>query len=165
MGAENHTQFLLSPPHAKCSQPTELSTQHRQQNDRMATRQARLPQLLASVPHIKLPLHAPMRHTPASEATAITRPRRFIPVHRYHHQGHTTPGPKTTHFGFENVTEAEKTQRVAAVFASVAESYDRMNDLMSFGWHRIWKYVLLKYTSNEAFSRTSSLLSSMAREH
>lgn len=30
---------------------------------------------------------------------------------------------------------------MAGVFHSVAESYDRMNDLMSFGWHRIWKYV------------------------
>lgn len=50
-------------------------------------------------------------------------------------------GSKTTHFGFETVTELEKTERVATVFTSVAESYDRMNDLMSFGWHRIWKSV------------------------
>lgn len=46
---------------------------------------------------------------------------------------------KTTHFGFETVTETEKTKRVAEVFTNVAESYDRMNDLMSFGWHRVWK--------------------------
>lgn len=46
---------------------------------------------------------------------------------------------RKTHFGFETVSEAEKTQRVAGVFHSVAESYDKMNDLMSFGWHRIWK--------------------------
>lgn len=46
---------------------------------------------------------------------------------------------RETHFGFETVTEAEKTQRVAEVFSSVAETYDRMNDLMSFGWHRVWK--------------------------
>ncbi|RYO77573.1 hypothetical protein DL766_008455 [Monosporascus sp. MC13-8B] len=47
---------------------------------------------------------------------------------------------RTTHFGFQDgLSEAEKTQRVAGVFHSVAESYDRMNDLMSFGWHRIWK--------------------------
>ncbi|KAI1336998.1 ubiE/COQ5 methyltransferase family-domain-containing protein [Xylariaceae sp. FL0016] len=46
----------------------------------------------------------------------------------------------TTHFGYEDgISEAEKTERVAGVFHSVAESYDRMNDLMSFGWHRIWK--------------------------
>ncbi|KAI4598254.1 2-hexaprenyl-6-methoxy-1,4-benzoquinone methyltransferase [Pestalotiopsis sp. 9143b] len=47
---------------------------------------------------------------------------------------------RTTHFGFEDgLSEAEKTARVADVFHSVAESYDKMNDLMSFGWHRIWK--------------------------
>ncbi|KAI8965069.1 ubiquinone/menaquinone [Daldinia sp. FL1419] len=46
----------------------------------------------------------------------------------------------TTHFGFEDgLSESEKTERVAGVFHSVAESYDRMNDLMSFGWHRVWK--------------------------
>jgi 2-methoxy-6-polyprenyl-1,4-benzoquinol methylase len=46
---------------------------------------------------------------------------------------------RKTHFGFETVTEGEKQERVAGVFTSVAESYDRMNDLMSFGWHRVWK--------------------------
>ncbi|KAL8401095.1 hypothetical protein RB594_001213 [Gaeumannomyces avenae] len=46
---------------------------------------------------------------------------------------------KATHFGFETVTEWEKTERVAGVFHSVADSYDKMNDLMSFGWHRVWK--------------------------
>ncbi|KAI1434747.1 ubiquinone/menaquinone biosynthesis methyltransferase [Xylaria sp. CBS 124048] len=48
--------------------------------------------------------------------------------------------PRTTHFGFQDgFSEAEKTEKVAEVFHSVAESYDRMNDLMSFGWHRVWK--------------------------
>ncbi|KAK4155696.1 ubiE/COQ5 methyltransferase family-domain-containing protein [Chaetomidium leptoderma] len=50
------------------------------------------------------------------------------------------PDPsRPTHFGYETVTESEKRERVAGVFTSVAESYDRMNDLMSFGWHRVWK--------------------------
>jgi 2-methoxy-6-polyprenyl-1,4-benzoquinol methylase len=52
-----------------------------------------------------------------------------------------SPSDRQTHFGYETVSESEKTERVAGVFHSVAESYDRMNDLMSFGWHRIWKYV------------------------
>lgn len=42
-------------------------------------------------------------------------------------------------FGFEKVSESEKTQRVRAVFDSVADRYDVMNDLMSFGLHRVWK--------------------------
>ncbi|KAJ5773123.1 hypothetical protein N7457_008019 [Penicillium paradoxum] len=46
---------------------------------------------------------------------------------------------RMTHFGFTNVPESEKEQRVGAVFSSVAASYDRMNDLMSLGIHRLWK--------------------------
>jgi demethylmenaquinone methyltransferase/2-methoxy-6-polyprenyl-1,4-benzoquinol methylase len=47
--------------------------------------------------------------------------------------------PKTTHFGFEQVSVDEKAGRVASVFDSVSERYDVMNDLMSFGMHRLWK--------------------------
>jgi demethylmenaquinone methyltransferase / 2-methoxy-6-polyprenyl-1,4-benzoquinol methylase len=46
---------------------------------------------------------------------------------------------KTTHFGFEQVAESEKAQRVRGVFSSVAQKYDVMNDLMSVGMHRLWK--------------------------
>jgi demethylmenaquinone methyltransferase / 2-methoxy-6-polyprenyl-1,4-benzoquinol methylase len=45
----------------------------------------------------------------------------------------------TTHFGFTEVPVTEKAQRVRGVFDSVASRYDLMNDLMSFGVHRIWK--------------------------
>ncbi|SFK57377.1 demethylmenaquinone methyltransferase / 2-methoxy-6-polyprenyl-1,4-benzoquinol methylase [Nitrosomonas aestuarii] len=46
---------------------------------------------------------------------------------------------KTTHFGFNTVSETEKAGRVADVFHSVAERYNLMNDLMSVGLHRLWK--------------------------
>jgi len=46
---------------------------------------------------------------------------------------------KTTHFGFRRVPTAEKARKVAQVFDSVASRYDLMNDLMSFGIHRLWK--------------------------
>lgn len=46
---------------------------------------------------------------------------------------------KTTDFGYQNVPVAEKQQRVADVFHSVAQKYDIMNDLMSGGIHRLWK--------------------------
>ena len=46
---------------------------------------------------------------------------------------------KTTHFGFQQVAESEKASKVRGVFSSVARSYDVMNDLMSFGLHRLWK--------------------------
>jgi demethylmenaquinone methyltransferase/2-methoxy-6-polyprenyl-1,4-benzoquinol methylase len=44
-----------------------------------------------------------------------------------------------TDFGFQSVRPEDKARRVAGVFDSVAGSYDLMNDLMSFGLHRIWK--------------------------
>ncbi|AEI35399.1 MULTISPECIES: bifunctional demethylmenaquinone methyltransferase/2-methoxy-6-polyprenyl-1,4-benzoquinol methylase UbiE [Francisella] len=46
---------------------------------------------------------------------------------------------KTTDFGFTEVPWEEKQKKVAGVFHSVAAKYDLMNDLMSFGIHRIWK--------------------------
>ncbi|MDF2940829.1 MAG: bifunctional demethylmenaquinone methyltransferase/2-methoxy-6-polyprenyl,4-benzoquinol methylase [Gammaproteobacteria bacterium] len=47
--------------------------------------------------------------------------------------------PHTTHFGFKEVPWAEKQKKVAEVFSSVANKYDVMNDVMSFGIHRLWK--------------------------
>ncbi|HRP96434.1 MAG TPA: bifunctional demethylmenaquinone methyltransferase/2-methoxy-6-polyprenyl-1,4-benzoquinol methylase UbiE [Rhodocyclaceae bacterium] len=46
---------------------------------------------------------------------------------------------KQTHFGFQTVAEGEKQKKVEQVFSSVASRYDVMNDLMSFGLHRLWK--------------------------
>ena len=46
---------------------------------------------------------------------------------------------ETTHFGFQTVAKEQKQDMVAHVFHSVAAKYDVMNDLMSFGIHRLWK--------------------------
>ena len=46
---------------------------------------------------------------------------------------------ETVSFGYSEVDPAEKTQRVGAVFSSVASNYDLMNDAMSAGMHRLWK--------------------------
>ncbi|HRK56383.1 MAG TPA: bifunctional demethylmenaquinone methyltransferase/2-methoxy-6-polyprenyl-1,4-benzoquinol methylase UbiE [Burkholderiaceae bacterium] len=46
---------------------------------------------------------------------------------------------QATDFGFDEVPESEKAQRVAGVFTSVAPRYDVMNDVMSAGLHRLWK--------------------------
>ena len=43
------------------------------------------------------------------------------------------------HFGYKQVEPDEKTRLVNEVFESVAFRYDLMNDLMSFGLHRVWK--------------------------
>ena len=45
----------------------------------------------------------------------------------------------TVSFGYQQVSPAEKTQRVGGVFTSVAARYDLMNDAMSGGMHRLWK--------------------------
>lgn len=49
-------------------------------------------------------------------------------------------------FGFERIAWSEKAKRVHSVFASVAGKYDVMNDLMSFGVHRLWKRFALSLT-------------------
>jgi len=51
---------------------------------------------------------------------------------------------RDTMFGYERVTAATKTERVRAVFDSVADRYDVMNDLMSGGLHRIWKRLAVE---------------------
>ncbi|MDQ2696010.1 MAG: bifunctional demethylmenaquinone methyltransferase/2-methoxy-6-polyprenyl-1,4-benzoquinol methylase UbiE [Pseudomonadota bacterium] len=49
----------------------------------------------------------------------------------------------TTHFGYRQVAASEKAGKVAEVFTSVADRYDLMNDLLSFGVHRLWKRFAL----------------------
>lgn len=45
----------------------------------------------------------------------------------------------TTHFGFKQVAINDKQGLVRDVFNSVASKYDLMNDVLSFGAHRLWK--------------------------
>lgn len=51
-----------------------------------------------------------------------------------------------THFGYKQVDVDKKASMVKEVFDSVASEYDIMNDLMSFGIHRLWK----QYTAHIA---------------
>jgi len=51
----------------------------------------------------------------------------------------------TTDFGFQEVNRNQKAKLVKGVFDSVAENYDLMNDLMSFGIHRLWKRQAIRY--------------------
>ncbi|MEL6202808.1 MAG: bifunctional demethylmenaquinone methyltransferase/2-methoxy-6-polyprenyl-1,4-benzoquinol methylase UbiE [Pseudomonadota bacterium] len=46
-------------------------------------------------------------------------------------------------FGFRDVADGEKQERVNDVFHGVARRYDIMNDLMSVGIHRLWKDALV----------------------
>ena len=53
------------------------------------------------------------------------------------------PKPKT-HFGYQQIDPKDKSQKVKHIFDNVVEGYDLMNDLMSFGIHRIWKRVAVE---------------------
>lgn len=64
----------------------------------------------------------------------------------------------TTHFGFEQVAAEEKAGKVAEVFHSVASKYDVMNDVMSFGVHRLWK----RYTIDMARARPGNRVLDLA---
>jgi demethylmenaquinone methyltransferase / 2-methoxy-6-polyprenyl-1,4-benzoquinol methylase len=64
----------------------------------------------------------------------------------------------TTHFGYRDVPLNEKANLVADVFRSVAPKYDLMNDLMSFGLHRLWK----RFTITQAGLRPGNLVLDVA---
>jgi demethylmenaquinone methyltransferase / 2-methoxy-6-polyprenyl-1,4-benzoquinol methylase len=49
------------------------------------------------------------------------------------------PAVADTDFGFKRIPEEQKATRVGEVFDRVSGRYDLMNDLMSFGLHRLWK--------------------------
>ena len=50
---------------------------------------------------------------------------------------------KLSNFGFKKVSSKEKTKLVQKVFSDVANNYDLMNDIMSFGAHRFWKRTFI----------------------
>ena len=50
---------------------------------------------------------------------------------------------KLSNFGYSKVNPKEKTRLVQKVFSDVAQNYDFMNDVMSFGAHRFWKKIFI----------------------
>jgi len=80
------------------------------------------------------------------------------------------PTPKVD-FGYAEVPAGEKAGRVRAVFDSVADNYDLMNDLMSGGMHRLWKRFTLSQTGLKPGQRaldvaggTGDLAAGLARQ-
>lgn len=51
---------------------------------------------------------------------------------------------KFTYFGFEKIEKNKKKKMVNKVFDDVSKKYDLMNDILSFGLHRIWKNFFIK---------------------
>jgi demethylmenaquinone methyltransferase / 2-methoxy-6-polyprenyl-1,4-benzoquinol methylase len=61
-------------------------------------------------------------------------------------------------FGDADVEAAEKQTMVNEVFAKVASKYDQMNDLMSFGLHRLWKDDLVAMLNPPRSARAFEVL-------
>ena len=60
-------------------------------------------------------------------------------------------------FGAEQISPQDKTARVQDLFAGVAGRYDRMNDLMSLGLHRVWKDATVARLAPRAGERVLDL--------
>ena len=50
---------------------------------------------------------------------------------------------RKTNFGKLKINKNQKTKKVQDIFTKVSKKYDLMNDIMSFGTHRIWKNILI----------------------
>lgn len=74
-----------------------------------------------------------------AQHTQHANQQRTIPDYNLPRGANTGNVGATTHFGYQTVDSEQKAQKVAEVFHSVASKYDVMNDLMSFGIHRLWK--------------------------
>jgi demethylmenaquinone methyltransferase/2-methoxy-6-polyprenyl-1,4-benzoquinol methylase len=70
-----------------------------------------------------------------------------------------TEEQKNTHFGFQQVPLEDKAGKVREVFDSVADKYDVMNDVMSFGIHRLWKRFTMEMTGLKPGQRALDLAS------
>ena len=60
-------------------------------------------------------------------------------------------------FGYRIVNKSEKQKLVNDVFDSVADKYNLMNDLTSFGIHRAWKNYLINWLSPQKNQKLADL--------
>ncbi len=61
-------------------------------------------------------------------------------------------------FGNEQVAESERRAEVRALFDRIAPRYDIMNDLMSFGLHRLWKRTMVRVAVEQLALQTGPLI-------
>lgn len=62
---------------------------------------------------------------------------------------------KKVDFGYKDVDSNEKVHMVRGLFNSVATKYDVMNDVMSFGIHRLWKDEFITMTGLTAAAKAN----------
>ena len=61
-------------------------------------------------------------------------------------------------FGDRQVAEGERKREVNELFDRIAPRYDLMNDLMSFGTHRMWKSVTVREALRQLEGKTGPLV-------
>jgi len=72
--------------------------------------------------------------------------------------GATDRARKLSHsFGYGEVEQQEREEKIRAVFEAVAPRYDLMNDMMSFGIHRLWKWRLVRCVNPQPGERIIDL--------
>ena len=54
-------------------------------------------------------------------------------------------------YGLKKIPISQKRQKISNLFEEVSNDYDKMNDIMSLGSHRIWKKDLVERISKEQF--------------
>ena len=64
---------------------------------------------------------------------------------------------QTIDFGYKAVKRSEKQKLVNNVFDSVASKYDLMNDLTSFGIHRLWKNDLINWLAPQSNQKLADI--------
>ena len=62
-------------------------------------------------------------------------------------------------FGYKDINELDKPKEVNDVFTSVSNKYDVMNDIMSFGLHRLWKRQFIRLCNIKSQEKVLDLLS------
>ena len=60
-------------------------------------------------------------------------------------------------FGYKTVKRSDKQKLVNKVFTSVASKYDLMNDLTSFGTHRLWKNDLINWLAPQSNQKLADI--------
>ena len=81
---------------------------------------------------------------------SVRRPSAFSATLRNGVRQFSDSSRSTADFGFKDVNAEEKERMVKDVFSKVAEKYDVMNDVMSFGTHRLWKDELISMMGIQA---------------
>ena len=54
-------------------------------------------------------------------------------------------------YGLEKIAISKKRTKISNLFENISSDYDKMNDLMSLGTHRIWKKDLVDRLEREQF--------------